>query len=191
VFLVACTFWADDLGVRYEMPAMPLGFIAGGMALVALWNGHVILRGIAIAACAWVAIAAAGIYPDHLSYFNEMACLTTHPERVGLDGGSRCGADWLADSNVDWGQGLPELKQWLDRNEPGRTVRILPFVSLSPAVYGIPFESAEKYIRAEPPAGLYVISSHLMAYLHAAKDLPWLDQEPEAIVGHAYYVFEF
>src|SRR2546427_5973955 len=31
--------------------------------------------------CAWLVVAAAGIYPDGLSYFNESACLLDDPDR--------------------------------------------------------------------------------------------------------------
>jgi hypothetical protein len=51
----------------------------------------------------WCALAAAGIHPDQLSYFNETACLTTEPGQLELGGGSRCGYRWMDDSNVDWG----------------------------------------------------------------------------------------
>jgi dolichyl-phosphate-mannose-protein mannosyltransferase len=191
VFFVACSVWADDLGVRYEMPAMVFGYLAGGTALAALWKRRTIWRVVAAGSCLWVAAAAAGIYPDHLSYFNEAACLPVHLDRIGLDGGSRCGADWLADSNVDWGQSLPQLKSWLDRNAPGRTVRLEYFGTFPPAAYGIPFEPADPYMVPIPPPGIYVISSHWLSYASLLTGAKWLRGEPEAIVGHAYYIFEF
>jgi hypothetical protein len=191
VFFAACTIWADDLGVRYEMPAMVFGYVAGGIALGALWKGRAVLRVLAVGACAWVTMAAVGIYPDHLSYFNEAACLPSHMERIGWDGGSRCGADWLADSNVDWGQSLPQLKTWLDENAAGRKVRLEYFGTFPPAAYGIQFEKADPYIVPVPPPGLYVISSHWVSYAGLMTDATWLREDPQAIVGHAYYIFEF
>lgn len=191
VFFVACTVWADDLGVRYEMPALVLGYLAGGIALAALLHGRPVYRALAIVACAWVTMAAAGIYPDHLSYFNEAACLPSHLEGIGWDGGTRCGPDWLADSNVDWGQSLPQLKAWLDRNAPGRTVRLEYFGSFPPADYGIRFEKADPFIVPVPPPGLYAISSHWIPYAALINGAAWLREEPEAIAGHAYYIFEF
>jgi hypothetical protein len=190
VFFVACTLWADDIGVRYLMPAMVFGYITGGMALAALWKGRTLYRIVAVAAGAWLISAAAGIYPDHLSYFNEAACLPAHPDRIGWDGGTRCGPDWLADSNVDWGQSLPQLKAWLDRNAAGRTGRLLYFGNFPPAVYGIRLEKVDQAPQV-PTGQLYVISSHYMAYASAVPNLQWLQEEPEAIAGHAYYIFEF
>ena len=169
---------------------MVFGYITGGMALAALWKGRTLYRIVAVAAGAWLISAAAGIYPDHLSYFNEAACLPAHPDRIGWDGGTRCGPDWLADSNVDWGQSLPQLKAWLDRNAAGRTGRLLYFGNFPPAVYGIRLEKVDQAPQV-PTGQLYVISSHYMAYASAVPNLQWLQEEPEAIAGHAYYIFEF
>jgi hypothetical protein len=191
VFLLACTIWAEDIGIRYLMPAMPFGFIAGGLALAMLLERPKTSRVVAAVLCAWVTLAAAGIYPDHLSYFNEAACLPEHVRRIGLDGGSRCGSDWLADSNVDWGQSLPQLKTWLDRNVPGGTIRMKYFGTYPPEQYGIKFESIENTLPSPPPPGLYVVSSHNVAYWGLYNKFSWLRGEPDAVVGHTYSVFRF
>ena len=189
VFFVACTLWADDIGIRYAIPALPFGYLAGGIALAALLKGRALHRVVAVAACAWVACAAAGIYPDHLSYFNEAACLPAHPDQIGLDGGSSCGPNWLADSNVDWGQSLPQLKAWLDRNAPGQTVQMAYFGTFPPAAYGIHFEDMKGDFPPLPRRGLYAISAHYVAY-GPGIGARWLRDEPEAVVGHAYYILD-
>jgi hypothetical protein len=191
VFLLACTLWADDIGIRYLMPAMPFGFILGGMALATLLQRQTAWKLVAVVACAWITLAAVGIYPDHLSYFNEAACLPSHTSRIGLDGGSRCGSDWLADSNVDWGQSLPQLKTWLDRNYPGKDVNLKYFGTYPPGGYGIGFTPIEYTLPPPPPPGLYVVSSHHVAFWGYYKAFSWMRGEPEAVVGHAYSVFRF
>ncbi len=109
--LVAYTAFSDNLGLRYLIPAFPFLHLTGGIGFVRLArSGRMPGRLAAAAACLWLAVAAFGIYPDHLSYFNELACGMTSPGRLGLDGGSRCGPAWLDDSNVDWGQGVRQLK---------------------------------------------------------------------------------
>jgi hypothetical protein len=134
-------------------------------------------------------MAAAGVYPDHLSYFNEGACLLASPGQVGLDGGTRCGPLWLEDSNVDWGQGLKQLKTWLDRNAKGRTVKLAYFGSVRPEDYGIRAEELSGSRQAGTPApGLYAVSAHLIAHdagFEWTHDIP-----PAAIVGHALYIFD-
>ena len=189
IFFLACTFLADDLGVRYEMPVMLFGYLAGGIALETLWRGRIYARVAALAACAWVVLAAAGIYPDHLSYFNEAACLPDRADRIGFDGGSRCGPEWLADSNVDWGQSLPQLKSWIDRHAGGRPVNLLYFGYSPPEAYGIPNDPNARMVPL-PPRGLYAISSHFVAYGLANPRLEWLREKPAAVVGHAYYIYD-
>src|SRR5262249_40856918 len=83
VLFLAPTLWADGLGIRYLIPALPFGFLLGGVALARL------PRPATAVLAAWVVVAAIGIWPDHLSYFNESACLLKDPSKLGLDGGSR------------------------------------------------------------------------------------------------------
>jgi len=190
VFVLACMVLADDLGLRYAIPAMPFAYLAGGIALATLWRGGALPRTLAIGACAWIGIAADGIYPDHLSYFNEAACLPGHANRIGWDGGSRCGPDWLADSNVDWGQSLPALKIWLDRHDPQQTIRLSYFGSFPPSAYGIHARDAKDFLWQRPAHGLFAISGSNLADLFAQGQIDWLRDEPAAVVGHAYYIYD-
>jgi hypothetical protein len=187
---VGHSIWADDLGIRYVMAALPFGYLLGGLGLATLLgSARKWARYAAVPLCAWSVMAAAGVYPDHLSYFNEGACLLTNPGQVGLDGGTRCGPLWLDDSNVDWGQGLKQLKAWLDRNAKGRTVKLAYLGSVRPGDCGIHSEVAGALLQAATPApGLYAISAHAIA---RSGPLEWPhNTPPTAIVGHALYIFD-
>jgi hypothetical protein len=195
--LVAGYVWkADDLGIRYIIPALPFVWLAGGLALARLLGAASRSARIAgVVACAWLVVAAAGIYPDHLSYFNESACLLDNPAKVGLDGGSRCGVSWLADSNVDWGQGLKQLKTWLDSHAGKRQVYLACFGCQTPEDYGI--HAATPDLQDPPKPGLYAISGHFDATLPAVGRVEhttlgyWLPVvRPIAIVGHAFYIYD-
>jgi hypothetical protein len=169
-----------------------------GFALL-LKEGRFWGRLAAAALCSWLLITATGIYPDDLSYFNEAACLLKQPSRVGLDGGTACGPLWLDDSNVDWGQGLKQLKVWLDRHAPGVTIRLAYFGSLRPDLYGLSYipVGPDDLLKPRPP-GLYVISAHFVArgignLARQEGEGPgnWLlHTPPTAIVGHAYYIYD-
>jgi Dolichyl-phosphate-mannose-protein mannosyltransferase/SEC-C motif len=199
VFLVAVTFLADDMGIRYIIPVLPFTYLLGGMALAALFGKQLAWgRYAAAALCLWLIVEAAGIYPDHLSYFNEAACLLESPGRIGVDGGSRCGPLWLDDSNVDWGQGLKQLRTWLDRNGNGRTLRLSYFGSYAPESYGLKYQKVEPgELFGDPPPGLYAVSAQTVARIPAlgAEFTPrggaWLrSTPPTAIVGHAFYIYQ-
>jgi hypothetical protein len=143
--------------------------------------------------CAWVVVAALGVYPDHLPYFNESACLLRDPGAIGLDGGTRCGPLWLDDSNVDWGQSLKQLKTWLDGNAPGREILLLNTFGFPAEVYGIRYHKLEPNdLAVEPRPGLYAVTSHMVARIPAypgASD--WLRRMPPlAIAGHSLYIYD-
>jgi hypothetical protein len=82
-----------NLGVRHVLPIYPLLAIAGGIALIDLWQRR---RVIAVLLTAWIAVSSLLAHPDYIAYFNELA--VQHPERI------------VVDSDLDWGQDLPRLR---------------------------------------------------------------------------------
>lgn len=190
---VGYTLFSDALGVRYIIPILPFTHLLAGLALATLLHGNRLKRVLAGLLAGWAVLTSLAIYPDHLSYFNEVACLADRPDRLGLDGGSRCGPAWLDDSNVDWGQGLKALKRWLDQYAAGRRVRVAYFGVFPPEGYGIPV-GANDYVdtlRGIEP-GLYAVSSHIVARAReGAEQGGWMvDAAPLAVVGHAFYIYE-
>jgi hypothetical protein len=199
VLLAATTLLADDMGVRYIIPTLPFAYLLGGLGLAALCEkGLAWGRYAAVGLCVWVVVAAAGIYPDHLSYFNETACLLEEPGLIGWDGGSRCGPLWLDDSNVDWGQGLKQLRNWMDRHGNGRTLRLGYFGTYPPEDYGLRYRKLEiGDLMPDPTPGLYAVSAHLVAGVPALGERTpagggsWLRRTaPTDIVGHSFYIYE-
>jgi hypothetical protein len=202
VFFLAPTLLADNLGIRYIIPMLPFVYLLGGLALAELLDKSRLWgRYVAAALCLWVVVEAIGIYPDHLSYFNESACLLESPGSIGWDGGSACGPVWLDDSNVDWGQGLKELHAWLDLHAKGRRVNLTYFGVYPPDGYGLNYRNAEPgTLLADPAPGLYAVSANWVARLPAMGDNmsggvapgagAWLRKPPAAIVGHAFYIYD-
>jgi hypothetical protein len=84
---------------------------------------------VTIVLLSWHAVESVRISPHYLAYVNQLA------------GGPSNGYKHLADSSLDWGQDLPALKQWLDRQ--GLQPQGAPRVYLSyfgtgrPEYYGI------------------------------------------------------
>jgi hypothetical protein len=199
VFLLAMTIFADDMGVRYLIPAMPFAYLLGGMGLATLLaSARAWTRSAAIALCLWLVVAAAGIYPDHLSYFNETACLLEKPGQTGWDGGSRCGPLWLDDSNVDWGQGLKQLRTWTNRHTDLPPVRLAYPATFPPEGYGLRFEKfLTRQLLTEPAPGWYAVSASLVGRMPAVGEkfegggAAWLRRmTPAEIVGHAFYIYQ-
>jgi hypothetical protein len=185
---VACTIRAGNIGIRYLIPAFPFLYLAGGAGLAMLIESpSKWARGLAAVLCVWIAVAAAGIYPDHLSYFNEAACLLHDPARVGFDGGTECGPYWFDDSNTDWGQGLEQLRIWRAAHPDPRPIHLTYFGNFPPELYGIVPDARQFDAAAMPAPGLYVVSVKFVWRLPMA----WLRTiRPVAIVGHALYVYD-
>ena len=185
VVFAAHTVFADNLGMRYIIPVLPFACLVGGAGAAWLIRQGTWGRAVTAALGLWMLAANVGIYPDHLSYFNEAACLTKNPAAIGLDGGTRCGPLWLDDSNVDWGQSLKQVKDWVDRNAQGQRVHLAYFGSFPPSAYGLNVEPIGlEQLARDPEAGIYVVSAHFVARAPAA----WL-RTPTEIIGHAMYVY--
>jgi len=191
---------ADDLGIRYLIPILPFAYLIGGWGLLALISAQSRWpRALAVALALWLMTAAAGIYPDHLSYFNELACLPSHASEIGLDGGSGCGVLWLDDHNVDWGGGVKQLETWIARHAPGRTVTVAYYGSFRPQFEGFqgPMVSFDQLLQSKAPKpGLYAISANFVARAPAAAAISgvrsaWLQTARLiAVAGHAYYIYD-
>jgi hypothetical protein len=194
-YFAAVTVMADNVGIRYAIPVLPFVHLIAGFGIATLIQARGRFAWAPYAAavlCGWAVLAFAGIYPDHLSYFNESACLMSQPGKIGLDGGSRCGPAWLDDSNVDWGQSFKQLKTWLDRNGGGRTVKVAG-TWYPPEAYGIKYQRLDfKDVMQEPGPGLYAVSAHLVARVPNLRGAStWLQRvPPAAIVGHSLYIYD-
>jgi hypothetical protein len=115
--------------LRYVLPAFPFAIVwmskAATRAPTRPWMTKVVA-----AAAAWSVASSLSVYPHSLSYFNELV------------GGPLNGHWHLADSNVDWGQDLVYLKQWIEAHPEARPLTItsaLPLreVKLSGVSYGL------------------------------------------------------
>ncbi len=100
VFVAAFTLSGNlkNIGLRYLLPVYPfLCLLAGAAWRLAIPWGKLILGGLLI----WQAGIGLWMYPDYLTFFN----LTV--------GGPSRGAEVLLDSNLDWGQDLKGLGEFI------------------------------------------------------------------------------
>jgi hypothetical protein len=203
VFFALASYSRVNLGVRVVLPVLPfLYVVAAGLTCPA--RAACATReqncGDAPARCAdrlllfacvvWSAISAvrSDLYP--IAYFNELA------------GGPRGALRFVADSNVDWGQGLPILKQYLDATGTD-AVYLSYFGTDRPEAHGIRFQALPTYGRTGEPGGetipadaprhvLVVSANNLLGiYLNDPDTFAWLrTREPTAVLGGCLYVFD-
>jgi 4-amino-4-deoxy-L-arabinose transferase-like glycosyltransferase len=190
--------------LRYILPAFPFAFISAGR-LGPLVAGSRARSLVVIAALAATAASVVAVHPHYLTYFNEVA------------GGPDRGLEHLADSNIDWGQGLVSLRDWLARNAPGRKIKLAYFGTMYPEVLGIPYElpplGPEAYApeRAKassnaigPVPGLQAVSANYLLGIpfpapNSLGSQSWIPLNsyryyrkfrPMAIVAHSIFVFD-
>ena len=115
-----------NIGHRHILPLYPFLFILAGGA-VPTASAARSLRVLAAAGLAWFVASSAWIYPDYLTYFNEIA------------GGPSGGMRYLGDSNLDWGQDLKRVRPWMERHGVEH-IKLGYFGTALPQYYGISYE---------------------------------------------------
>jgi hypothetical protein len=119
--------------MRYVLPIFPFVIISTSRLGAVLANGSWKTKVPVTFCLTWGVVSSLSIFPHSLSYFNEAA------------GGPDNGHFHLVDSNIDWGQDLLFLKNWLDRHPEAGPIRLAYFNVIDPGVIGIEFTL--------PPAG--------------------------------------
>lgn len=110
-----------NYGFRYLLPLAPLGVIwVSGLAERRGWA-----RVVGWAGLPGLALAVASVHPNELTYFNALA------------GGRAGGRTVLADSNLDWGQGLKALARLQHERPEFRDLTFYYFGDTEPRYYGV------------------------------------------------------
>lgn len=186
LWLAVISATALQFGVRYILPIYPLLFVhASGLLASPTFRHRAVRVGVGALAVAFAA-GSLRAHPDYLPYFNVLA------------GGPARGIEWLDDSNVDWGQDLPLLAEYL-RARGIEDATVAPMGWYDPALYGVvgrvvgPGEMLRLLADPDAPHGVYAVSAHLLTrgrFDPSAAIDPLSDLAPVAILGHSLYVFE-
>lgn len=161
-----------QLGIRYILPAYPFFCLiaAQGIRTITTRGGWKAAAGYCL--IAWFILESLFAWPDFLGYFNQLA--------ITAGGGHRI----LRDSNIDWGQDLPELKRYMDREGVGR-VGLYYFGGADPAYHGISYDNVTEQELMDPEEKVYAVS---VQYLDAVK---WSgEREPDAVAGKSIFVYD-
>jgi len=179
------------MSYRYILPALPFIIalaaesVASPRHIRRTWRVGLTLLVV------WAIVDAALIYPHHLSFANEL-------------GGGPKNAHRLF-SDIDWGQDLIGLQDYLTREHISR-VELSYFGSADPAAYGLSFHPLPAFRRVlagpeffgynpyTPPPGIYAISttSLQMGLLYQGRDLYafFRSREPDARIGYSIHIYK-
>jgi len=132
-------------------------------------------KGIIAALSIWYILSALFIFPHYLAYFNEFV--------EGPDNGH----NYLIDSNIDWGQDLKGLKQWIDKNNIGK---------INLAYFGNDNETYRKInyqqLQCAPTKGIIAISVNLLQGIEKdqIKCSQWLKEfKPIEKIGYSIFIY--
>lgn len=191
-YLLALMLSSLNIGYRHLLPVLPFLFCYAGKTVVWLHTAPPLRRVLVGLVPAWLIVASLVIWPHYLAYFNEAA------------GGPGNGYKILVDSNIDWGQDLLGLKQYLDR-EGITHIKLSYFGPTRPDYLGIDFDPLPglppqsdlwynlPFNPKNPEPGIYAISvSNLQELFFVEKRAySWFRaREPDATIGYSIHVYQ-
>jgi hypothetical protein len=191
IYFGACLTSPFNIGYRHLIPILPLLFIfTGQIANIDLrlrWKQASAIG----AAIVWLIVSSVTTFPHYLAYFNEL---------VGGPGG---GYRVLVDSNLDWGQDLIGLREYMAR-ENIASVKLSYLGTADPCAYGIAYEPLPGFpyhqwqsesvpeTLANPLDGVYAISAtNLQGLRFKNHDLyaGFRKRKPDAIIGYSIFIY--
>ncbi len=179
-----------QLGIRLVLPAIICGWMSASRGIEWLMGrrwGHVVMMILLL----WQAGRTGMRYPNYIPYFNLWA------------GGPRQGLEYLSDSNVDWGQSLRPLREYMDRMQieklkvfyfgTDNVWKQLPEERMDiQAAPWMPEHVKGKVFEPEP--GVYAVSATFLTgqlFDEEYRDYfaRFRTRKPEAIIGGSIYVY--
>jgi len=171
--------------LRYVLPAFPFLFIFASRTALLLESRILAVRAIPIICVAWMIISNLSVYPHSLSYFNEFA------------GGPINGWKHLDYSNIDWGQDMILVKEWVEQHPDAKPLYILQTGYVSPQQMGIlvntldfttqPSPVGKALVRDFAP-GWYIIGLTRLVDPHDAFH-EFLEREPDDLIGYSMRIY--
>lgn len=185
-----------DIGVRYLLPAYMFLFVACGALLERMARSMKARRAglvVAIALVGWMCVEAVRAFPDHISYMNQFASARPH---------------WwyLSDSNVEWGDDVRQLAEYLRERGETRVGGGFLGAFMTLHHYGIGFDDSLQPHPPDAPRPRYTaVGASLLngsTVPNHARDGHWTTDEervnsfdeyrrrtPEKIFGGSIYLF--
>jgi hypothetical protein len=125
VFLIAAMNSNLNIGLRHILPVYPFVVLLATLCVsyVLQARSKIPVTLLAVLCVFWL-FEFARVYPHNLAFFNSFV------------GGPANGYKYLADSNLDWGQDLKPLKQWMDSKKVD-SINLAYFGTADPQYYKI------------------------------------------------------
>ena len=179
-----------NLGLRYILPALPLLFVAAGAWVKGAAFRRRGVRWLTAGLIGAALLSTGAQFPHYIGAFNVLA------------GGPQNGHQWLAHSNLDWGQDLPLLQEYME-NEQIEEVDLAYYGRVPPEAYGIQFRPAP--LSPEPGrvtaiSANYALGLPYLLYVPGEEGLVWMpphafssyaEHTPTRVLGRSLYLYDW
>jgi hypothetical protein len=189
---------AVQIGFRYLLPVLPFLFVLLSRLVTYRFMRHKLIVLLFVSVAVWYLFGTLSIYPHYLAYFNELV------------GGPENGYKYLVDSNLDWGQDLKGLKQYMTEQGIPK-IKLSYFGGADPALYGIDYDYLPSFgLRPSEPDGKWwyeagytedcdpadgviaISATNLQGVLLRNRDcFQWLrSHEPVSKIGYSIFIYD-
>ncbi|TSC90063.1 MAG: hypothetical protein G01um10142_477 [Parcubacteria group bacterium Gr01-1014_2] len=178
-----------NIGVRHLLVTYPFAIILVSGQLARLKHKIKYFIPIVVFLLTWYVAENLHIWPYYLTYFNQLA------------GGPSGGYRYVVDSNLDWGQDLKRLSQWVEENKIDK-IHLDYFGWSDPVYYLGPkfqwltagqYKNAQDFINKTGGGYIGVSATFFMGSRgNPTKSYIWLQRfEPVAVIGNSIWVWKF
>ena len=192
MLLVVAVYWFFsitsnlNIGVRHILPTIPFIYILTA-GQISNWIKNSVKKSLfVLVLLVWVSVSVISVWPSFLAYYNEIA------------GGADRGYMIAVDSNLDWGQDILRLSQFIEKNNI-KEIK-LDYFSGAPAEYYIKTAKIIPFNREIPQKGWLAVSASVLQGACKGDKIPcsydersytWLDQyKPVAKIGYSIFVYK-
>ena len=179
-----------NIGIRHFLPAFPFLFMLSGVVLARIFQAGKAGRIVAGSVVGVLALETVLIFPHYISYVNQFK-------------GRSPGWRYLSDSNVEWGDAVPELVEYLKARNTNRVAGALLGGNMTLHFYDVEFTylygSSEKtrYVAL----GASFLNGSTVEYGDAASGRgteservnffnAYRNRKPVAVFGNSIYLFD-
>ena len=195
-----------NIGVRHLMPIYGFTFILLSGVLIKTYksinpkkalNSYLIILA---SLFGWYLYENISIYPYYLTYFNQVAFLRPSWAPAGQAGYIPGGHWYVVDSNLDWGQDLKRLADWVEKNNIQKIH--LDYFGWADQNYYLKnkfvwiskgrYTSARSFLVENPEGGYLAVSASFSMGSREKQETSyaWLDDyKPVAVIGNSIFVW--
>jgi hypothetical protein len=175
-----------NLGLRHVLPLYPFIYLLVALVISGL-SARRWFKPVAATLCAALVLETLLALPHYISFFNA----ASRPFRLWL----------LSDSNFDWGQDLPYVTAWQQRN-PKVKLYLGTFGTVDPAFCGIRYANLpggyflNRDFQWPSEPGVVALSATLLQGVDCPPSLrkayePFREHRPREVLGDSIYLFDW